>query len=128
MTQSPATERRRFSRVGFAADATIEQHGCRHPVQLLDISVKGALVHVEAHEKIDEQPATLAIALADGPAITMQMTLIHRQGGSLGFQCDSIDLDSAAHLRRLIELNLNSPDAAERVLEEMLSRDGAGPA
>lgn len=119
--ESASPERRRFSRIDFDAQATIDQGGQRYPVQLLDISIKGVLVSCERQEQIDSRPASLQIALADGSEIAMEIALIHQHEHYLGFRCTSIDLESAGHLRRLVELNLNIPDAAERVLEELLS-------
>lgn len=120
MESSPSTERRRFSRIGFDADAIIIQGEQRQSVQVLDISIKGVLAGVEAPEQINTAPATLLIVLENASLIEMQITLVRRHEQYLGFRCDSIDIDSAAHLRRLMELNLNIPNAAERVLEELV--------
>lgn len=121
MEFSDAGERRRFSRIEFDGQATLTQDECRYPAKVLDISIKGVLVRVEQPGNISSRPAVLQIELADGTCIEMHILLIHRHEQDLGFQCESIDFESAAHLRRLIELNLNTPDATERVLEEMLT-------
>lgn len=120
MASSIPIERRRFVRVDFDAETTVVQAGNSYAAQLLDISLKGALVKMKTYEAIDEQPATLYVDLTNGTHIKMQATLMHREQEYLGFHCDTIDVDSAAHLRRLLEINLNSPDAAERVLGELL--------
>ncbi len=120
--EAAQTERRRFSRVNFDGEAQLIQGGHAHPVHILDLSVKGVLAKADSTLRPDTQAATLAIALANGTAIEMTVELIHSDAQTLGFRCISIDVDSAAHLRRLIELNLNSPDAAERVLEELLQQ------
>jgi hypothetical protein len=39
----------------------------------------------------------------------------------LGFQVQYIDLDSATHLRRLVELNLGDPALLEREFENLLA-------
>lgn len=121
MEFSASPERRRFSRIDFDAQATITQAGHSYPAQLLDISIKGVLIKCEGQDRIDGRPASLRIELADGSEINMDIVLIHHHEHYLGFRCTSIDIESAGHLRRLIELNLNIPDAAERVLEELLS-------
>jgi hypothetical protein len=113
--------RRRFSRINFDGEATIRQHNQSYPVQLLDISIKGVLIKVNDPEAITPQPAVLRISLSDCTCIEMQIALAHRNENYLGFRCDSIEFESAAHLRRLIELNLNIPDAAERVLDELVT-------
>ena len=49
----------------------------------------------------------------------MRMEIVHTEGPSMGLRCDSIDLDSVTHLRRLIELQLGDPALLERDLAEL---------
>ena len=44
---------------------------------------------------------------------------VHHNNGYTGLRCDSIDLDSVTHLRRLIELQLGDPALLERDLAEL---------
>ncbi|PCK08326.1 MAG: pilus assembly protein PilZ [Alteromonadaceae bacterium] len=122
MTEDKHKERRRFSRVEFAADAVITQGEYRGQVHLVDISLKGVLVETpdEYHLKAN-QPASLSIKLNDDVIIDMEVHLVHSSHSILGLECTSIDMESIAHLRRLIELNLSTPDASERVLDELIS-------
>jgi len=57
--------------------------------------------------------------------ITMHGRLTHIKGQKVGMLCDSLDLDSITHLRRLVELNAGDPDLLERELATLLSL-GAG--
>ena len=42
------------------------------------------------------------------------------EGGKIGLQCESIDLDSITHLRRLVELNAGDPALLDRELSSLL--------
>lgn len=121
MTTTETGERRRFSRIGFDGLATLTQGESSYPAQVLDISIKGVLIRVNQPDEVSHSPASLYIELADGLCIGMDIRLVHRHDEYLGFHCESIDVESAAHLRRMMELNLNMPDAADRVLDEMLA-------
>lgn len=118
-------ERRQFSRIAFDADATLHQGGAAFPAQLEDISLNGVLVSTPAPCSAHaDAPCVLIIKLADNAVIEMRVDLVHSDGSLLGFHCTSIDMDSVIHLRRLIEMNLDDPDASERVLAELLKRRG----
>lgn len=116
-------ERRRFTRVPFDTSCTIVQGTARIDVDLLDISLNGALVsrpdNLPSHL---EGPIYLDIELTDQTQISMEVELAHSEENSIGFSCKQLDMDSASHLRRLIELNIGTENAAERVLEELISR------
>jgi hypothetical protein len=112
------SERRIFSRIHFDAWAELRQ-GDRHwRAPLLDLSLKGLLVsEPQDWDRADTaQPLRAAIHLDNALAIEMTVLLRHREQGHLGFECQSIDLDSITNLRRLVELNLGDPDLLERQL------------
>jgi hypothetical protein len=118
-----ADERRRFSRISFHRPAELDTHGERVPCDLLDVSLKGALFEVPASAgtKVGET-ATLTIRLDAGDAIIrMSGNVAHREGDQVGLRCVEIDLDSIAHLRRLVELNLGDEDLLERELSSLVS-------
>lgn len=114
-------ERRRFTRVAFDTAATLVQGDRVHHTNLVDISLNGLLVETpEAYEIRADQPCDVSIILGDSTEIQMKVKLVHSSSSVLGFKSDSIDMESIAHLRRLIELNLNDPTASDRVLSELL--------
>ncbi|TVZ40697.1 PilZ domain-containing protein [Alteromonadaceae bacterium 2753L.S.0a.02] len=114
-------ERRRYTRVDFDTEATLIQGNHQWQSSLVDISLNGLLINTPPHYKIDvEQQVEVRIPLADDAEIQMQATLAHSSSEVLGFKCVSIDLESVAHLRRLVELNIGEANAAERVLAELL--------
>ena len=92
--------------------------------ELLDVSLRGALVEVPASCAARAgQPATLTIRLDAGDAtIRMEGLVAHREGGQVGLRCVEIDIDSIAHLRRLVELNLGDEELLERELSALVSR------
>lgn len=118
---SEAPERRRYTRIQFDGDTTLIQGQQTWAVNLLDVSLKGALVEITNDCSINkEKPVTLLISLAGEIMIQMDTGLVHKHEDHLGLHCTSIDMESMSHLRRLIELNVEDPKASHRVLEELM--------
>jgi hypothetical protein len=113
---------RRFDRVAF--DAECELHVTGQPpavVELHDISLKGALVEsTSALSLVEGDKAELVLYLSNEVMIRMPSTLRSVRGLSYGFEITQLDLDSIAHLRRLIELNLGSDELIHRNLEALI--------
>lgn len=111
-----AQNRRKFSRVPFEADACLFLPDGEHPVKVLDLSLKGALIRpVEPIYITVGSVGTLKLPL-DGSAssIRMEIAVIHHLRNHYGLSCRDIDLDSVTHLRRLVALNLGDESLAER--------------
>ncbi len=114
-------ERRRYTRINFDCDAFIIQGGARYDVHLVDLSLNGALIETPPNYQLKaDQPVNVVIQLSGEINITMCTHLAHSSHEVLGFRSDSIDMDSMTHLRRLIELNMENPEASERVLDELI--------
>lgn len=116
------TERRQFSRVAFDAHATLTTTTDRLAVKVIDLSLKGALLQLQA------PPATLVIGAPclvevklGEISIAMAAELAHIEGKHIGVLCRSIDLESITHLRRLIEMNLGDPRLLERELKALIA-------
>ncbi len=118
-----APERRRFSRIPFHASVELHAERALAPARLLDVSLKGALVEVGGEFQADPgDPCALALKLGGGETvIRMDGTVAHRDGVRAGIRWHAIDLESIAHLRRLVELNLGEDVRGEL---EALIRDG----
>lgn len=115
-------ERRRFSRVHFSTPVTLVQGDHQWHGTLLDISLKGVLVEMPADATYNHQESlTASILLSDQTSIDMIVQTAHQEHNLLGLECISIDMESISHLRRLIELNLDDPAAAERELAELIA-------
>jgi hypothetical protein len=117
-------ERRRFSRVVFHRPAQVDAGAERATCEVLDVSLKGALVEAPFGFRAGVgEPCTLTIRLDAGEAaIRMEGEIVHRQGMQLGIRCKEIDLDSIAHLRRLVELNVGDDELLQRELAALVSK------
>ncbi|WP_312169091.1 PilZ domain-containing protein [Stutzerimonas kunmingensis] len=116
MTDSPS-DRRRFQRIEFDAATELVQGDRRWPVELHDLSLKGLLVRrPEGWDADAEQPFEARVRLADDAEVRMEVAMTHEEGDLIGFVYQHIDLDSIAHLRRLVELNLGDEALLEREL------------
>lgn len=114
-------ERRRFRRIDFDARVEIAQQGHYWQAQLLDVSLKGVLLSkLGPYQLISHEPTLVKIILSDQTSIAMSAHVVHQTLDQLRLSCDTIDLDSISHLRRLIELNSGDPTAAERELSELI--------
>jgi hypothetical protein len=101
-------ERRDFSRIALHRPATLDVRGAKVACQLLDLSLRGALLKVPiAFGAAVGQACTLNVQLDSGFSfIRMVGTIAHAGEETAGVRCGEIDLDSIAHLRRLVEVNL----------------------
>jgi hypothetical protein len=108
--------RRKFSRIPFQTKASLFLPDGEYVVEVLDISLKGALIHPNADMFVTVGTnCTLKIRLAGADSvIRMEGTIIHHMANYYGVACRDIDLDSVTHLRRLVELNLGDEALAER--------------
>ena len=122
---SSFTEKRRFTRIPFEAETRITDPptGATSSVQLLDISLKGALTTLPPamQLKIGGSYVLELLLAASDTEITLKMEahLIHTGEEYIGFQYQHMDLDTATHLHRLIELNLGDEKLMERELAEL---------
>jgi hypothetical protein len=114
-------ERRRFHRILFDAPASILLGGRLFETRLIDISLKGALLHIPSDWSAQALgPAAFEIRLDAGDTlIRMEGQVAHQEDDRLGLRCDRIDMDSVTHLRRLVELNLGDDELLERELEAL---------
>lgn len=112
---------RRFLRMVFQAPARLNLAGQIREVQLLDISLKGALVDLGAalHCRAGTH-GRLRLTLSPTTFIAMDVMVARVQGSRLGLQCTHIDLDSVTHLRQLIERNAQDPALLGRELAVLI--------
>lgn len=116
-------ERRHYLRIAFAAPASLLADAEDIPVRVLDLSFKGALIELPADVALRRGAASLLRIELDeeGNEIRIESTVVHLQGRQAGLVCHGLDIDSATHLRRLVELNLGRPDLLERELSALLA-------
>lgn len=110
------SNRRKYSRVPFQCEASLFLPDGQHVVEVLDLSLQGALIHPNKPMFVTVGTnCTLKIRLdAAGTSIRMDATVVHHLANYYGLACRDIDLDSMTHLRRLVTLNLGNEQLAER--------------
>ena len=115
-------DNRRFHRISFDAPCELHWQEQVWSTEVLDVSLKGALVERPEGWGVPlGEPCELVIQLNGHEAgIVMAVELVHVEGHRLGFECQYIDIESAMHLRRLVELNLGDPDLLERELAHLI--------
>ena len=122
-----SNERRNFTRVLFQSPGWLSTDNdsvpvqVQLPVQVQDLSLKGALVIAREPLSVGTM-CQLTVPLTESLyRITMSMQVAQVQQQNIGLVCCSIDLDSVTHLRRLIELQLGDPSLLERDLATLCS-------
>jgi hypothetical protein len=120
-------DRRRFQRIVFHRPATLRARGASATGELLDISFNGALLEIpRSFAGKEGDLALLEVRLAPrGAAIVMEGEIVHREPNRVGYRCESIDLESIQHLRRLMELNLGDDRLLRRELAALVSERSA---
>ncbi|PJG58125.1 PilZ domain-containing protein [Aeromonas cavernicola] len=116
------SERRRFARVLYLVEAELKQDTKVWHTQLIDISLQGALLNKPNDWQLsDNKDFLLSFCLGDSDIkISMQVELTHEVSQKLGFHCHHIDIDSATHLKRMIELNIGDEELLHRELNQLL--------
>ena len=123
MASQDPDNRRRFSRVLFDAPCSLHCQDNTWTSELLDISLRGVLVRrPEGWKAPLTSPFEITIDLDEhASGIVLAVELRHTEADQLGFEIRYIDLDSATHLRRLVELNLGDQSLLERELSQLVS-------
>lgn len=122
---TPFTERRRFTRIQFDGDCMFYSDTVKAPLKITDISFKGVLT--EAPQLLDLKvgdKGLLVIQLDAGEIrIEMPVTVNHYLDQCVAFKAGTMELESIAYLRRLVELNLGDPTMLEREFEHLAASE-----
>ena len=120
---------RHFSRIPFYAETHIlsADSSQKWPCTLLDISLHGALISVPANWaaqcgdnfKIELQ---LGSEHEEELRLHMDVRVSHMENHHVGFEIEQMDIDTAKHLRRPIELNVGDEDILQRNLAELIKQ------
>lgn len=116
-------EKRQFTRIAFDASARLIHDEQNWSTHLLDISLKGALIELpKAADLHKGDSVTLYLLLSDEETeISMEGHIAHQEKGHIGLVCDNLDVDSASHLRRIVELNTGNERLLEREFEALVN-------
>lgn len=120
---TPTDERRHFKRIHFDCLAFVDgPSGTSQEVNLQDISLNGVLVSKpEGWKAMAEAQYILRVDLSgEETEIRMECVVAHESDTAIGFRCLHIDIDSAGHLRRIVELNLGDPELLNRELSALI--------
>jgi hypothetical protein len=117
------SERRRFHRIHFNAQATLHMEEGTVETAIIDCSLKGVLVKrlPDWQPRIGD-PIRLEwkLSASDEETIRMDTEAGRISDDDIGLICNHIDLDSIMRLRRLVELNLGDTELLERDLEHLV--------
>ena len=113
--------KRQFTRILFSIDAKLQLGESQFQVNILDISLNGALVSApENSQLLRNTLGTLSFSLAGGDAnVEMHIAVVHIEKQEIGLQCNAIDIESVGHLRRLVELNLGDEAQLNKELSQL---------
>jgi hypothetical protein len=119
------TENRYYSRIAFTADAEVYIDGVRYAAEMLDLSLRGTLLHFSA----SAVPVNLGVAYPlkiNLPSSDMNLRfdaeLVHQNGDYAGFRFQSLDVDSMTHLRKILDLNTGDHVKLTHEMEFWLSQ------
>jgi hypothetical protein len=120
---APHAPTRRFTRIAFHRPAVLDLKVARAECEVLDVSLKGALVEVGPGLALRAgDTCSLVIRLDGGDAfIRMDGELAHVNGARIGVKADEMELESVEHLRRLVELNLGDEAVLQRELAALVA-------
>ncbi|MGD8112012.1 PilZ domain-containing protein [Vibrio sp. TRT 21S02] len=115
------TERRRFSRIIYQAQATLQQNGTTISAEVNDLSLHGLLLKSEQADKLTpNQTVDVEFSLPDSDVVIQLVgNLISGSNGILRMSIDHIDINSIGHLKRLVELNVGDDSLLHRELEHL---------
>jgi len=114
-------ERRKYTRIPFDSYAQILCPAGAFDSEIIDISLKGVLLKRPKELTLDAgDPVQVVIhGSNDSFTISIAATLEHLEESALGLQYTEIDIDSATHLRRLMELNLGDTTLLNREIAQL---------
>lgn len=111
-------ERRRFVRLPFSRQATLEGPGGHFNAHLQDISLYGARLRFDAAISSSlSGHYRLTAFLAPNLEVHMTVSLVSLQDARAGFRCESIDNKSLANLKRALALFYGEGEALDEELK-----------
>lgn len=113
---------RRFRRIPFAAEVTLNAGQKVWSGKLLEVAMKGAMVGTKSILPLAlGSQCSLSIYLPGTPIeLHFEAALIHCEDNHYGFKFISEDLETLTHLRKLIELNTGDAEATRSELSILL--------
>ena len=112
-------EKRYFSRINFKAYSQIEFKDKMYEGELLDLSMRGALLNFKEEIPLQmNNSCTLIIHLHSSDIkLIFEAELVHIHENNFGFKFISEDVGTITHLRNLLSLNVGDYDKITEELE-----------
>ena len=105
-------EKRLYRRAPVDGTARLDVRGQSYPVELLDLSLKGAQVEAAsdlASKFLLQTPCCLLLELEDTDIqVPLDGIIVRHQDNNLAIEFTQVRVESMQHLRRLVELNLGA--------------------
>lgn len=120
------TEDRHYHRVNFDSMVEFKTSEVEYVCELVDISIRGALIAAcSGATPQSGTPCQLTISLndADENKIIIIGTVARKIENRVGIHCESIDVNSMTHLRKLIEYNLGDVELVNRDFDALVHND-----
>lgn len=115
-------DQRKFTRITFAAKASLICADERWKVELIDISLHGVLIQCVCLETLMTGSAVTVLVDLAGEENSIEMhgkvTYIHAD--HVGVVCEHMDVDSISELRRIVELNLGDDKLLQREISALV--------
>ncbi|PSW18011.1 PilZ domain-containing protein [Photobacterium sanctipauli] len=114
-------ERRHFSRILYQVPATLTHSGDEWQAEVRDLSLRGILLTCPDNWRASPDGRYwVKFCLHECDiALRMETELVHHDAHYLRMQIYHIDIESAGHLRRLVELNVGTDELLHRELEQL---------
>lgn len=115
------SERRRFARVLYRAPALVTQGSTHVATTIQDLSLHGILLSAIDEPGLDSsQPIHVEFPLPESD-IVIQLTahIVAMNDSIIRVEIVHIDINSIAHLKRLVELNIGDDSLLYRELEHL---------
>lgn len=110
--------RRRFMRIPFGADVSIEIDDRSYNVQTLyNLSIGGCLVPLEI-EAAKGTPCRVRIPLSETHSVDVKGEVVRAEDGIVAINFLAIDPDSLFHLQNIIRYNSPDTEAVEKEIED----------
>lgn len=118
-------KKRRFSRVSFAEKSIVEFGGSSFEVNLLNISLKGALVQFGQDIKCRQDDKwELSFHLGNSDIkMEFKAVVVHADGDLAGVKFMETDLNTMIHLRNLMEARTMDPEKVRSELDFLIETD-----
>jgi len=114
-------ERRHFIRILYQTPAKLRQSKQEWLTEVRDLSLQGILLTCPPNwtPSLDKH-YSVSFCLHDCEIeLNMETQLVHHDSDYLRMQIHHIDIESASHLRRLVELNVGTDELLHRELEQL---------